>query len=300
MICYKCKKEICPKDKPFSGLHPSCFLDWFGLANVREFNDVIARESESNLGPFNDINSSFFHGKFRKYSAHLAGVSYLLKVKQDDFPELPHCEYVCNQIAQLLGLNIPAFYLIRFMGNLDTFVSRNFMQDFSNASLVHMYHFLEEKDEFDCETLKKIIENKTQRIKDIECFIEITLFDSLIGNHDRHGRNLGLIQTPDGFHLSPVYDNPSYIGIEINDLLGAIHEPRGKIITQKTSEPKLQDYVEEWKRLGHQDLVEKWLSKVFHLQNKLLDIINSSFMSEKRKEALLKLLNRRLEEVSND
>jgi serine/threonine protein kinase HipA of HipAB toxin-antitoxin module len=51
------------------------------------------------------------------------------------------------------------------------------------------------------------------------------LFDALVGNHDRHGRNIALIETRKGHILSPFYDNPSYIGIEDHNLLLAEHNP---------------------------------------------------------------------------
>lgn len=299
MICYRCEKQILQRKEAFSGLHKACFMEWFDLKEETEFDDVIARESNNNPGNFDDINSSFFHGKFRKYSAKLGQQSYLLKVQQEEYPELPHCEFLCNQMAQKLGLEVPAFYLIRFLGTLDTFVNRNFMQDISNASLVHIYHFLSDTDSFDCETIKNIIEEKTQRLRDVEKFIEITLFDALIGNHDRHGRNLGLIQTPSGFHLAPAYDNPSYLAIEMEKLLGAIHEPRGKIATAETEEPRLGDYLREWRRLGHVNVVDHWLNRTNQLKEFLTELIYSSFMSSKRKKAFVSLLHRRLEEAND-
>jgi hypothetical protein len=124
------------KEGTLHGLHLKCFIKWFGVND--EFSNLMQRKAISLKNNFNKINSSFFHGKFRKYSANLGKTSYILKVKQKDYPELPCSEYLCNQIAKLLKIDIPEFYLIRFNGVLDTFVSKNFMQNIPNSTLMHM------------------------------------------------------------------------------------------------------------------------------------------------------------------
>ncbi len=295
MFCYCCKKEILRKGPILSGLHPECFIKWFGIKE--EFKNIVVRKSYLGKEVFDKINSSFFHGKFRKYSGSLGGKNYILKVQQKDYPELPACEYLCNQIAQLLKIEVPPFYFIRFQNKLDTFVSKNFIQNIPNSSLIHIYHFIGDNS-FNCETISQIIENKTNRLNDVEKFIQISLFDSLIGNHDRHGRNLALIQTPFGFQLAPAYDNPSYLAIEIEMLLGAIHEPKGTIATCHTNEPSLSDYVREWKRLKRSRVVDKFKALVLKSKSRIFQLINDSFMSNKRKKAFSALINRRIEELN--
>lgn len=295
MLCYKCSKAITENEKALSGLHEACFLEWFRIPEASDFVDVISKKSSSNE-PVPGDNTSFFHGKFKKYSAILNEKSYILKVQEKDFLELPATEYLCNQLARHLGLHIPDFFLIRFQGVLETFVCENFMQKHLSSNLIHIYHFLQPKPEnFNCETLFRVIGDKTQRLEEIERFIELTLFDALIGNHDRHGRNLALIQSADGFKLSPFYDNPSYLGIEIQALLGAHHEPRGQIYTAHSREPKMLDYVKEWNRLGQIASVNKFRDKISI--DGLTDIIEKSFVSDKRKESMIRLIKRRYLEL---
>ncbi len=128
-------------------------------------------------------------------------------------------------------------------------------------------------------------------------FIELTLFDGLLGNHDRHGRNIALIQTPYRYILSPFYDNPCYLGLEDEILLGAQHEPRGKIATSKTEEPTLKDYVFEWYRLGFENIILDFYNKI-DLEN-IISMIDNSFVSAARKEALKKLVKNRYMEFNN-
>lgn len=294
MYCYKCKESLKINEPQFEGLHESCFVSWFG--SPPPFNGIIPKNFSSDSNLINEQNSSFFHGKFRKYSGSINKKNYILKVEQKDYPELPRFEYLCNQIALLLKIKVPPFFLIRFQNKLDAFVSLNFMQKLSSSSLIHIYHFIGEK-EFSCETITKIIEEKTNSFKEVEKFIQITIFDALIGNHDRHGRNLALIQSANGFQLAPAYDNPSYIAIELESLLGAIHEPKGSIITKETKEPSLKDYANEWKRLNYLATVENFRKQILKKQKLIFELISSSFISKKRQQAFSSLIQRRIGEL---
>ena len=122
-----------------------------------------------------------------------------MKVQQKEYPELPATEYLCNQIARMLGVKVPDFYFIRFQDVAETFVSKNFMQNYGTSNLVHLYHFVPNLEDFNCKTILQVIADKVGHLAAIEHFIRTCLFDALIGNHDRHGRNLALIQTPQRF-----------------------------------------------------------------------------------------------------
>lgn len=293
MKCYRCRKET--EGKAWEGLHPECFKTWFG--SLEEFQDLVALAHETPSKNWIGITSSFFHGKFRKYSANCGKRSYLLKVQQADFPELPAMEYLCNQIAHLLDLLVPPHYFIRLQNDIDTFVCENFMQQYSQANLIHIYRFLDEPMQFSCEGLLAIIEQQSDRIEDINRLVTLTLFDALIGNHDRHGRNIALIQKGKEQWLAPFYDNPSYLALEIPALLGAQHEPRGAIATQETPQPTLRDYVKEWTRLKQKEVILQFQSKL-NLEV-MEDLIKASFISTKRQKALLDLIYRRYKELTD-
>lgn len=297
-ICLFCNKPLDRKE-PIYGLHRECMCSWFKLTEPLEFRELVAKEgSVEGTFPqkFSKFNSSFFQGKFKKYSAELGKFSYILKVQQGDYLELPATEYLCNQIARLLKIKVAEYILIDFH-RYPTFVARNFIKTQRKQNLIHIYHFLSSDKDFNCENLIEIIKQKTGLLKEVDRFIELCLFDSLIGNHDRHGRNLAFIQTPNKFSLSPFYDNPSYIGIELESLLGAQHSPRGKIVTALTMEPTIKDYVKEFYRLSYKDVVKKFYSKI--QLTSIENIIKNSFISTKRKEALLRLISERYLELKN-
>lgn len=297
-ICFACNQPV-NKSEMVSGLHQTCFCKWFGVSEPDDFRDIVARSSEAPTEERNwaQINTSFFHGKFRKYSARIGNQSYILKVMQKEVPELPFTEYLCNQIARTLGLAVPDFYMILFQNKLETFVSKNFMGNRPGSDLVHIYRYLDQPNNYDCEHLLKIIEKEVGRYDAIVRFIELCLFDSLIGNNDRHGRNMGLIRDANGSILAPFYDNPCYLALEIPELLGAYHEPRGAIATSETKEPIMQDYVKEWYRLGFKEEVIHFASKIdLHA---IETLVTSSFLSSARKNAISRLIQRRYKEICN-
>lgn len=290
-VCYKCGEAM--KTGDWYGLHPTCFQEWFTLPSLNRFENIASpRISQEALQ--HRINSSFFHGKFRKYSATLGNEKYILKIEEKDYPELPATEYLCSQIFEALGIDVPPFYFIRFEER-DCFVTKNFMSGISDASLIHIYHFFERDDAYNCENLLRIIGERTGRLSAQEDFVFLTLADSLIGNNDRHGRNLGMIQTPKGSVLSPVYDNPSYLGTEIMALLGADHQPAGAIWTQASKSPTMKDYVQEWGRLGFHAVVERFRKKVSI--KTLHELVEASFLTAKRKQALIRLMSKRYQEL---
>ncbi len=301
MLCYKCHKSVTPQEMHY-GLHKRCFNEWFNTKNKEDFQDIVSHslgssEPEMGKNKFSAMASSFFQGKFKKYSAKLGEKAYILKIQEEGYPELPQTEYLCNQIAEILEIEIPSYYLISFANTVPTFVCKNFMQQQNGTNLVHIYHFLDDKCQYNCETLYKIILENTQKMTDGKRFIESTLFDSLIGNHDRHGRNLALIQSHRGYELAPLYDNPSNLGIEIEALLEAQLEPRGKIATHLTDEPTITDYILEWKRLGQEEHVMHFYRKI-NIE-KILKKIEISFIQEKRKNALARLISKRYREYEN-
>jgi hypothetical protein len=296
MSCLKCLLPLEPTDARF-GLHVDCFMTWFKVASNASFVSLVRRSSLSSEQATNlsTQNTSFFHGKFKKYSAELEGTSYILKMRESDAPELPEVEYLCNQIGKSLNIPVAEFYIIDFEGD-NVFVTKNFIKPSSPTDLQHIYHFRSDE-QHNCEELIRVIAEKTKRPSHVEVFINTLLFDSLIGNHDRHGRNLALVVTAGSISLAPIYDNVSYLSLEKGAMLNADFNPSGKISTQTTNEPGMKDYVLELLRLGYEDSVRQFYHKT--KLPKLDQLIDKSFCSELMKNAIKKLILKRYKELED-
>lgn len=158
----------------------------------------------------------------------------------------------------------------------------------------HIYKFRPDNGH-DCETLIKTISETTKLPYDVDVFLNTLLFDSLIGNHDRHGRNLAFIVTPSKTTLSPIYDNVSYLSLVSGALLGADFNPTGRIATKLTAEPAMKDYVIELMRLGYEDTVLEFAKKANLSQ--IESLIEQSFCSNLLKQALKNLVRKRHAEL---
>lgn len=319
MKCFKCQTVI--KGESVYGLHANCFLEWFELTDLSEFSDLDLKKStrySSGHSSIEKTTDSFYHGRYRKYSAKLGSVQYILKVQEPQYPDLPATEYICNKIASLLGLNVPKYYLIRYQDTTDidkvqsiseieiqkkhdqapiTFITKNFMQGYV-GTLHHIYKYLPKGEtNYNCENIINVIKEQTGKLTDVEKFVEICLFDSFIGNHDRHGRNLGIIDTGKNKKLAPMYDNPSFLGIQKDDeLLLAHFNPSGAIWTSDSKEPKLLDYIKEFKKLKLEKSCQKFIKKIIDRFSLLIVEIQTSEISGRRKKAFISLLNSRLKD----
>lgn len=295
MDCLKCSLPLGSLGR--YGLHPECFFSWFNVSGDIEFRNLARKAATSNNTIDRDPNNtSFFHGKFKKYAATLGGTPYILKMKEIEVPELPQVEYLCNQIGELLEIPIAEFFIIKFEGEI-VFVTKNFIHPFTPTDLQHIYHFISNK-EYSCEELFRIVKEHTKRPYDVNVLINVILFDALIGNHDRHGRNLALLVKSGQIVLSPIYDNVSYLSLEKGNMLRADFNPTGKIATKLTKEPTMRDYVKELKRLGYHQEIKLFFERI-NLE-KINNLIEKSFCGLLMKDAMKKLIEKRFGEIRNE
>ena len=78
-------------------------------------------------------------------------------------------------------------------------------------------------------------------------------------------------------------------------MLGADLQPRGSIFTAESDKPTMKDYIQEWKRLGYGNIVEQFRKN--HSLIKIQGLIGQSYLTEKRKNALLQLITKRSKEL---
>lgn len=300
MLCLypRCLKSL--GEKVHYGMHPECFAEWFHVEENAEFMGLQNISTSSSSGrDFTPQNNSFFQGKFKKYSAELQGEEYILKMRQAQAPELPDVEYLCNQIAQVCYIDVAApFHLIELNGER-VFVVKNFVRTETGEELQHIYQFRTDN-QHTCEDLISVIMEKTQQPANVATFIRMLLLDALIMNHDRHGRNLGFIARQGSYYLSPIYDNVSYLSLEMDKMLTMDFDLRGKIATKASHYPNMFDYAVELIRLGYQEEVQRFYQHLKSMGRTIITrLIDRSFCSGLMKEAMKKVINKRFEELEN-
>ena len=135
--CIKCKKSLI---QPVTMVFINRVF-WNGLVFQRfKISKFRPKKSEtsSDRVQVKKKKDTFYHGRYLKYSASLNRASYILKVQEKKYPDLPGMEYLCNRIASLLSLEVPKHYLIVF-NKKQTFVTYNFMQGYQKSTLHHIY-----------------------------------------------------------------------------------------------------------------------------------------------------------------
>src|SRR5207248_1926387 len=99
--------------------------------------------------------------------------------------------------------------------------------------------------------------------------------------------------------LAPMYDNPSCIGIEEKHFLVSDIDPSGSIWTKKSNSPKTQDYIEEFINLGYRDIVLQFCNRVKSQSANILNLIQGAELSSERKNALIRLIEKRMKVLNN-
>ena len=346
--CLKCKKALTGVN--FYGLHVDCYRDWFKDSEMKgfdqwdlkksgfsSFSDKSFKREDFPAGPMNSP-STFYHGRYLKYSAQIGSRKYILKVQEEKFPYLPEMEYICNKIADFLDLKPAEHYLICLSENNQiseqkleafkphltkqhnkiqlkqkskeslkvsstvvkkAFITRNFMQDLT-GSLHHIYKFLPNGlKNYSCKNIIKEIHLQTGHPIEEKKFTQIVLFDSLIGNNDRHGRNLALIDTGKNKTLAPIYDNPSFFGIAEEWNLSMNFNISGCIQTSHSKNPKIRDYAMEFKRLGQINSCQQFVRKVEKVLPKIIEEVQNSDLSQKRKLVFIKYIKKQLKTLED-
>ncbi|MBL4888295.1 MAG: HipA domain-containing protein [Flavobacteriaceae bacterium] len=128
-------------------------------------------------------------------------------------------------------------------------------------------------------------------------FIRILIFNFLTGNGDAHLKNFSLLETPDGdMQLSPSYDlmntkihvNDSPIALNLFRELERTSLPRGQAYSYT-----MNDFIELGKRFGLSDRLLKKIVKEFEgTENKIKEMINKSFLSNKAKKKYLETIEK--------
>jgi len=305
--CLLCNEKI--EDIAKHGHHLECFQEIFTTKKREsDFEDLILKDSEEKSGDINRqriTTSTFYHGAFKKYSARIENKKLILKVREKEYPELPKVEFISNQIADNLGIEVAPFYYILLNNKVPTFVTQNVLDFHAKGNLIHIWHYLKNDgdlfDELSLINIISILKRETIRPVDVKKFIEISLFDMVIGNGDRHGRNLAIIEKLGKKVLSPAYDNPSNIGIFDEEMLGMDISVKGKIYTNYSQEPSLKDYVNEFKEFGYDGICNNFLTKAKKLDYEKIILHNDKTnLSIRRKQSFLNLIKKNLKDIDHD
>lgn len=157
-------------------------------------------------------NHEIYNGSEAKCGVTIDGVNYVLKRQKKDWNNVKS-EYVASKVIKWLGGNVHDVRLAEENGSL-VVLCKDFTQDGSmlrsifelNESSIdtdvskHEYFFEDIMYEISSMTKCDVTEFKEQ-------FLQMYVFDTILGNPDRHAGNWGILSSQQGSIMAPIFDN---------------------------------------------------------------------------------------------
>jgi serine/threonine-protein kinase HipA len=299
-FCSSCEKRLFNRSK----INPQLDFNWEDISKV--IDGYPAGFSISG------VQTKGFIGKATgtKLSPSLADGQnsiYIIKplLSRFDLPsDSPANEHVTMQMAkQLFGIKTAECCFMRFANGTPAYVTRRFdynrdeeklnQEDF--ASVLQAKKDSDGKYKYDAKSYEDF-GDVLSPLNKVE-FIRILIFNFLAGNGDAHLKNFSLLETPDGdMQLSPSYDlmntkihvNDSPIALNLFRELERTSLPRGQAYTYA-----IKDFIELGKRFGLRDkLLEKIVKEFEGKEDKIKEMINKSFLSDKARKKYLETVKK--------
>ncbi|MBT3236882.1 MAG: hypothetical protein HN353_13085 [Bdellovibrionales bacterium] len=219
------------------------------------------------------------HGIVEKYDYSLHSERFMLKVSgyKNSYYN-PEVELIVNKIFRLIGIPVPDFCMTIVTENKINrqrvaFVQKDFIEENRVERLSHLNSFITSQDQYTVDNISKVIQDKSSaQREDLRLFAKMMLADAIVGNSDRHWRNIAMIKNKAGFRLSPMFDNDSFALIYPSDpnpeLEGTITVPNGN--------NNLIDTANRLNKLGYNSALKDLTSAID--DNKIKEIIHNSLL----------------------
>ena len=145
--------------------------------------------------------------------------THILKPVIAGLDETIENEYICLKSAQKLGIKVPKveigqvedlkYFLIKRYDReiINNKIKRIHQEDFCQASNIISAYKYQAEGGVDFKRCFEILRKATMPAKAVNQFLELMVFNYLIGNNDAHGKNFSILYFDDGnIELAPAYD----------------------------------------------------------------------------------------------
>lgn len=145
--------------------------------------------------------------------------THIIKPAINGFNETIENEYICIQAAKMLGIKTPDVK-IKYADNIKYFlierydryikedkVVRIHQEDFCQASNIPSAYKYQAEGGVDFKRCFEILRRTSKPALSIKKFVELMIFNYLIGNNDAHGKNFSILHHENGnIEFAPAYD----------------------------------------------------------------------------------------------
>lgn len=306
--CLYCYKEL---EKGEIDFHLSCSVKMFGdkKAPILDYSldemEVLAQkvietsisvpgvQPKLSLGFIKDQLVDGQKGRLTVLDA-LEG-SYILKPQNYNYPEMPENEHLTMRLAEICGILTVNSSLIRLKSKELCYITKRIDRE-SYGLKLHMLDMFQITEAFDkykssMEKVGKAVQSYTSNtLFDLLRLFELVIFYYITGNNDMHLKNFSLLLENENWKLSPAYD---LLNVQLH--LPEDNEESALTILGKKSKFTQNDFIQLGLKYG---LNEKQIFNTFKRfiksKNKMMILINESFLSEENKERYKLLLIKRL------
>lgn len=226
------------------------------------------------------------------------GGSYIFKPPSKQFEGMSEVEHVTMKIAQTYGLLIVPCSLIRLASGELSYITRR-IDRAKKGEKIHMIDMFQITEAFDkyrssMEKIGKAINKySNQPLLDNIYFFELSVFSFLTGNNDMHLKNFSLINTDNGWVLSPAYDL-----LNVNVLFPEDEEELALTLKGKRKKLKKEHFEALGVELGlNQRQINSVFKRMIKNFSKALEILDQSFLSESLKEKYKEVLEKKYRQL---
>lgn len=243
---------------------------------------------------FWEVYNGFAEGSGRSEKIWLynpdSNISGLFKFKKDITTTDHISECIACGLAEYLQIPCAKFELGLYEGREGSF-SYNVIGDNTTNVLIEGINFITRLyPEYDGEKFQDLISGKvysvemvrevTNGVFDFTEFLNMLLFDYLIGNSDRHQSNWAVIKSKTGTRFSPLYDNGSSLCSFISDEQAVTYlgkdQTRWKSLVDTKSKSLIRRTMNDSKRPTHLQMViylhEYYKKETFDLVQRIGDL----------------------------
>jgi serine/threonine-protein kinase HipA len=220
--------------------------------------------------------------------------NYILKPQNSKYDQMPENEHVTMLLAQIFGIDTVPVSLIRLKSGELSFITKRIDRN-KDGSKNHMIDFhqifeFDSKYKGTTEKLgKKIGELSSMSLFDRLRFLEVNVFNFIVGNNDMHLKNFSMFLSENGWVLSPFYDL-----INVKLVLPKDHEELALLLGGKKQNFGANYFYQLGKYLELNDnQINNVIKRLDTWLPKAINLLNISFLNNNNKQKYIELINTR-------
>jgi len=228
------------------------------------------------------------------------GGSYIFKPPSSKYPEMPVNEHLTMLMTDIFGIRTAQSSLIRLQsGELSFIVKR--MDRTPKGEKIHMQDMYQLSESYDkykgtMERIAKVLDEYSAHPDlDKVNLLELAVFSFITGNADMHLKNFSLIELNEEWKLAPAYDL-----LNTKIVLREDQEEMALHMDGKKSGFRRKNFIRFGNHIGlGQRQTETAIDKFISRQDKALDLISISFLSDEFKEKYSVLFKDRVKRITS-